>query len=71
MRPNAEIERPDDNRTNRNDHTKTVFVIRLRAPPDRNAIRELRALLKVALRRHGFCCLSLREEGVERRESAA
>jgi hypothetical protein len=40
----------------------TTFVIRLRAAPDRDAFRELKGLLKLALRRHGLKALSVVEE---------
>jgi hypothetical protein len=39
-----------------------VFVLRLRAKDASSAIRELRVLLKRALRSHGFVCLSAVEE---------
>lgn len=39
-----------------------VFVLRLRPLPQTDAIRELRALLKRALRSHGFKCLSVEQE---------
>jgi hypothetical protein len=68
MRPNAEIIRPGAKQTRKNN---TVFVIHLRAAPDRDAIHELRGLLKVALRRHGFKALRIREEAIEQGETAA
>jgi hypothetical protein len=39
-----------------------VFVLRLRPLPGTDAIRQLRALLKRALRSHGFKCLSVEQE---------
>ena len=43
---------------------KKTFVVALRAASDRDAYHELKGLLKVALRRHGFCCVGVREETV-------
>jgi hypothetical protein len=41
-----------------------IFVIRLRARAgDDDAIRELRAILKILLRRHRLKCIDVREEG--------
>ena len=41
------------------DRRGTVFVLRLRADPnDSNSIRNLRALLKLALRRYRLRCVS-------------
>lgn len=72
MRPNAEIERPHAKQTKRiADHTKTVFVIRLRADRDDASIRAIRWLLKRAKRDFNMIALSVREEGVERRGRAA
>jgi hypothetical protein len=51
------------------DHSRQVqatFVLRLRAEPGVDAIRALRALLKVALRRHGLRCTSIKQEEVRR-----
>jgi hypothetical protein len=68
----TEIVRHDAKQTKRiGDHNKTIFVIRLRAAPDRDPYRELKALLKVALRRHGFRAIDLREEAAERPGTAA
>jgi len=39
-----------------------TFIVTLRARPGVNAIHALRALLKTALRRFGFQCLSVHEE---------
>jgi hypothetical protein len=44
---------------------RPVFVLALRAAPNRNAIRELRTLLKTALRRHGFRCVHSSEVRAE------
>ena len=41
---------------------RPVFVIRLRAEPDVEAIRALRAFLKVALRRFGLRAVSVEVE---------
>jgi hypothetical protein len=38
---------------------RPIFVVRLRAEPRINAIRALRAFLKVALRRFGLRALSI------------
>lgn len=70
---NAEIVRPDTEQTRRKDNhnsDRQVFVIRLRTAPNRDAIHELKALLKIALRRHGLRCLSVTEEVVERKGAA-
>ncbi len=40
---------------------RSVFVLRLEAKPGAAGIRQLRALLKRLLRRHGFRCLDARE----------
>jgi hypothetical protein len=45
-----------------NDGTRVIYVLRLVALPDRDAVRELRALLKRALRQYGFRCISVDEE---------
>jgi hypothetical protein len=39
-----------------------VYVLRLRARPGVDAVRELRWILKRLLRSHGFRCLSATEE---------
>ena len=69
----AEIGRPHAKqiREHEKQNTDRVFVVSLRPLPGRDAIHELRGLLKIALRRHGFRCLSVTTEGVERSESAA
>ena len=41
--------------------TGRIFVVTLVAPPDRDAIRGLRWLLKAAWRRFGLRCLDVRE----------
>jgi hypothetical protein len=41
---------------------RQVFVLRIAAPPGAAGLHALRALLKVLLRRHGFCALDVREE---------
>jgi hypothetical protein len=41
---------------------RPVYVLRLKPLPDTHTIRQLRALLKRALRAHGFRCVSLVEE---------
>ena len=53
------------------DHTKAIFVIRLKADRDDASIRALRWLLKRARRDFGMIALSVREEVAERREDAA
>ena len=70
MRANAEIERPDDNQTNRKTTTNS-FLIRLKADRCDSSVHALRWLLKTAKRRFGMTALSVTEEAVERRESAA
>ena len=42
--------------------SRTIFTIRIAAPPGAAGLHALRALLKVLLRRHGFCALDVREE---------
>jgi hypothetical protein len=44
--------------------TGPVYVLRLRAIPGRDGLRGLKAILKLALRRHGLRAISVREEGV-------
>jgi hypothetical protein len=39
-----------------------TFVVRLQALSPTDAVRELRVILKLLLRRHGFRCLSACEE---------
>ena len=40
-----------------------TYVIRLRSKRELGDIHSLRAVLKVLLRRHGWVCLEVREEG--------
>jgi hypothetical protein len=42
--------------------SRTIFTIRIAAPPGAAGLHALRALLKVLLRRHGFRALDVREE---------
>jgi hypothetical protein len=44
------------------DEQPRIYILRLRALRGADAIRQLRALLKRALRSHGFRCLSVYEE---------
>jgi hypothetical protein len=44
------------------DRARPIFVVRLRAEPDVNPIRALRAFLKTALRRFGLRCMSIDRE---------
>ena len=70
--PDTEILRSHVKQTRIDDHNNDrVFVIHFRAARNRDAIHELKGLLKIALRRHGFRCVSVTTEGVERSESAA
>jgi hypothetical protein len=39
-----------------------VFTLKLRALPNVDATRALRALLKTALRRHGLVCTSIKQD---------
>jgi hypothetical protein len=57
----ADSGRPPNERTKHN----TVFVIRIRAAPDRDPYRELKGMLKIAWRRHGLKALSVTEEKSE------
>jgi hypothetical protein len=41
---------------------RPIFIARFRALPDVDAIRQLRLMLKGALRLHGLQCLSCEEE---------
>jgi hypothetical protein len=41
------------------DRSQVVYVLRLVALPNRDAVRELRLLLKRALRQCGFRCISV------------
>jgi hypothetical protein len=41
----------------------SVFVVRLRGRPGADSVRELRAILKVLLRRYQLKCVDAREEG--------
>jgi hypothetical protein len=41
---------------------RPTFVLRLRALPGRDAIRELRMALKTLIRRHGLRCIEVTEE---------
>jgi hypothetical protein len=43
-----------------------VFTLQLTALPGTDPIKALRALLKVALRRHGLRCTSIKQEEVRR-----
>jgi hypothetical protein len=44
------------------DKGRPTFTLRLEALPDVDAIKALRALLKVALRRYGLRCTGISEE---------
>jgi hypothetical protein len=70
-RPDLESLKREVDRRQRPTRSTTIFVIRLRAAPHRDGIRELRALLKVALRRFGLRAISVTEEVVERKGRAA
>jgi hypothetical protein len=48
-----------------NETKRPVFVLRLVPLPGRDAIRELRWVLKRLLRDHGFRCVSVSEEQQE------
>jgi hypothetical protein len=54
-----------------NNYGTTTFTIKLRAAPGRDAYRELKGLLKVALRRHGFKCTGVTEEAAKQTERSA
>jgi hypothetical protein len=56
------IANPD---TKQRDDHKTIFVVRLKAT-NGDGVRELRALLKIAWRRHGLKALSVVQEKAER-----
>lgn len=58
-RPFSDISSPD--RVDADDTERSVFVLRLEAKPGAAGIRQLRALLKALLRRHGFRCVDARE----------
>ncbi len=44
------------------DRRPAIYVLKLRALPGVDAIRELRLVLKRLLRQHGFRCVSVHEE---------
>jgi hypothetical protein len=44
------------------DRARPIFVVRLRAEPDVNPIRTLRAFLKATLRRFGLRCMSINQK---------
>jgi hypothetical protein len=41
---------------------RAIFTLRIAGRPGQAGIRDLRALLKILLRRHGFICLHAQEE---------
>jgi len=51
--------------------SEAVYVLKLRARPGDDGIRNLRALLKVALRRFDLRCVSITQEAAEQTERAA